>query len=217
MILSSNPKKHGLTIIEVLVIMFALVLLAMLIVPALISAKQKAAKIQCANNLMQTSFAFHIWEGEHNDKYPMNASVTNGPEFIPPTAVNAEAVFQVMSNELSTPFVLICPADKRCQMAVSFNSLLTSSNISYFVNLDATEANPQNFLCGDDNFEIGGIPVKSGILEIRSNTPIAWSSERHGRSANVAIADGSVQGMNNLTLPNWLHSTNSTSFRLTIP
>jgi prepilin-type processing-associated H-X9-DG protein len=46
---------------------------------------------------------------------------------------------------------------------------------------------------GDDNFEINGTPVKSGVLEIRTNTPIAWTGERHKFWGNIGFADGSVQ------------------------
>lgn len=122
--------------------------------------------------------------------------------------------FQVMSNELSSPIILICPADAR-QPAKNFGPGFGNTNISYFVSLNATEANPQDLLCGDDNFEIGGVPVKSGVLEISSNTPIAWSAARHKYSGNVACADGSVQGVNNSGLTSW--QSGLATNRLAIP
>jgi hypothetical protein len=36
--------------------------------------------------------------------------------------------------------------------------------------------NPQMILSGDDNFEISGVPVKSGLLELSSNAPISWTA-----------------------------------------
>lgn len=213
----SRQKSHGFTLVEILVIAFVLAVLALLLLPTLAQAKRKAAQIQCANNLMQMGLAFRIWEGSHNDKYPMNISATNGLAAESAPRNNAEAIFQTMSNELVSPYALVCPTDKNCRPAPSFSAALTSCNISYFINIDASEVNPQDMMCGDDNFEVGGVPVKSGLLEISSNTPIAWSAARHRFSGNVGMADGSVQGANNATLTSWLCSTNFTTLRLAIP
>jgi prepilin-type processing-associated H-X9-DG protein len=92
-----------------------------------------------------------------------------------------------------------------------------ATNLSYFVNADAKEENPQNFMCGDDNFEMGGVPVKSGLLEVVSNSPVAWSSGRHKFYGNIGMADGSAQIVSNYTLVNWISSTNVTPMRLAIP
>jgi len=59
--------------------------------------------------------------------------------------------------------------------------------------LDASTNYPQAFLSGDDNFEIGGVPVKSGLLQFSTNTTIAWTGARHEFAGNIGLADGSVQ------------------------
>ena len=161
--------------------------------------------------------SFRVWEGDHNDKTPMELSVTNGGAMEAVLGGNPAMVFQVMSNELSTPKILVCPADKTRWPAPNFTFHLTSKNISYFVNVDARESNPQELLAGDDNLEIHGIRVKSGLLELSSNNPAIWTPDRHRFSGNVALADGSVQGMNNSTLRNWFASTNTAPTRLVIP
>ena len=127
------------------------------------------------------------------------------------------AVFQVMSNELSTPKILICPEDKHRHAAADFN-VLTCKNISYFAGLGGKPGNPQSILSGDDNFEIGRTRVRSrGLLEISTNTPLEWSPARHQFYGNILFADGSVQGMSNDELKSWLCSTNVTPMRLAIP
>ena len=122
-----------------------------------------------------------------------------------------------MSNELSTPKILACSEDEYHTAGTNFGPPLTAKNVSYFVNPNATEANPQDFMCGDDNFEIGRVPINSGLSVVSSNTPIAWSAERHKLSGNVSMADGSAQGMSNDGLKSWLCSTNPTVMRLAIP
>ena len=212
-----QTSHKGMTMLEVLVIAFVLAVLALTLLPALAAAKRKAGKIHCTNNLMQIGLAFRIWEGDHSDCFPMSVSATNAStiEWVPPA--NATAIFQVMSNELSSPYILWCPSDRLCRPASEFGKRLTSSNVSYFVNMNAREDSPQGFLAGDDNFEIGGVPIESGLWEISSNTPIAWSAARHRFSGNLAMADGSVQGANNSGLNAWLQSTNATPMHLSIP
>jgi len=185
--------------------------------PALGAAAAKRSKIGCTYQLKQTGLAFRIWEGDRNDKYPMSVSVTNGGAMEFAAMGNAEVIFLVMSNELNTPKLLVCPGDKNRWPAPSFSTPLSSSNISYFINLDSSEANPQAVMTGDDNLEIRGVRVKSGLLTFSSNTPIAWTAERHGLSGNLGMADGSVQGANSSTLKIWLSSTNSAPIRLAIP
>ena len=124
--------------------------------------------------------------------------------------------FLVMSNELGTPKILHCPEDAAHFEATSFSEL-ANSNISYFVGVDAIETDPQMLLSGDDNFEIGGAPVKSGLLEISSNTKIAWSAARHEFTGNFAIADGSVQEANNSILTNWFLNSGLATNRFAIP
>lgn len=204
--------NRGLTRPEVVVILFVLMVLGLTLVPALGSAKRKAGKIHCTNNLMQMGLAFRIWEGDHNDSYPMNLTATNWAP-----AANALEVFQTMSNEISTPYILVCPSDGHGRPAASFNNSLAPSNVSYFINMRANESNPEGILAGDDNFEIGGVPIESGLWEISTNTPITWSRDRHRYSGNIAMADGSVQGCNNSMLREWLQSTNVAPMRLSIP
>jgi prepilin-type processing-associated H-X9-DG protein len=94
--------------------------------------------------------------------------------------------------------------------------VLTSSNLSYFINPNAPETYPQELLFGDDNLEIRGVRVKSGILAI-SNQPIAWSPDRHGFCGNVAFADGSAAALSNLQLARGFPTTNTVTLRLAIP
>jgi len=47
-------------------------------------------------------------------------------------------------------------------------------------------------IMGDDNFTVGNVPVKSGILEVSSNTPLEYTQARHEADGNFAFGDGSV-------------------------
>ncbi|HAO78898.1 MAG TPA: hypothetical protein DCQ92_07975 [Verrucomicrobia subdivision 3 bacterium] len=186
----SHHKTAALTLVEVVVILSVLAILLAILLPAL-TPHHGGQNINCSNNLKQVGLSFRIWEGDHNDKYPMQVSVTNGGTMELVAAGNVVTTFQVMSNELSTPILVLCPQDiKRQPAATNFSSQL-AGHISYFVGLDAEDAKPQTILSGDRN--IAGGMMKNGVLEITRNDPVGWSSELHGGIGNIAFADGSVQ------------------------
>src|SRR5260221_385104 len=174
----SNKRNQAMTLVEVLVVIVVLAVLIAILLPALKPPTYHRSHINCINNLKQIGLSYRIWAGDNGDKYPMEVSVTNGGSMELVATGNVVACFQVMSNELSTPKLLICPEDTSRHYATNFSTDL-AGKISYFVGLDANTNSPQAFLSGDDNLEIGGAPVKSGLLETSTNTSIAWTSARH--------------------------------------
>ena len=193
-----------------------LLVVAALLLPALAKAKIRGGP-NCVNNLKQIGLAYRIWAGDNNGKYPMQVSVTNGGTMELANGRNAWINLFVMSNELSTPKLLYCPADNNHVRATNFTTDFNNSKISYFVGLDANTNSPQVFLSGDDNFAIGGVPVKSGLLELSTNAPISWTAARHKFVGNIGLADGSVQMVSNSGLTNLLHQTGLATNRLAIP
>ena len=187
-----HHRNQALTKIEVLVIVAVLAVLAALFLPALAAAKRKSSRIGCMGNIKQIGIAFRIWEGDHGDKYPMAVSVTNGGAMELVATGNVVAYFQVLSNELSTPKILLCPNDTLRLWATNF-STLKNSNISYFVNPDAVETYPQMILDGDDNLQIDGRPVQPGILTLWANSHIGWTKDRHHGAGNIGFADGHAE------------------------
>ena len=148
----------------------------------------------------------------------MQVSVTNGGTTeLTANGKNAWLNFLVMSNELASPMVLWCPADKDHVLATNLFNGFSAKNISYFVGLDAVKDHPQMLLSGDDSFAIRGIPLKSGLVNLSTNTPIAWTASRHGFCGNVGFADGSIGFFSNSSFTNWLHQAGSSTNRLAIP
>ena len=189
----SANRERGLTLVELFVVIAVIALLAMMLdIGPPRHAKARALRIQCVNNLKQTGLAFRVWAGDQTARFPMQLSATNGGTMEFTTGLNAYKHFQIMSNELSTPKVLICPADPDRWVTITNFNFMNNSNISFFVGVDATETNVTMILSGDRNIT-NGMPFKNGLLEVTADHPATWNEEMHNKVGNVLLADGSVQ------------------------
>lgn len=216
-ILRSNRRNAGLTLMEALVSIWVLAVLIAVLWPALAPRRHYGHMINCMNNLKQVGLSFRIWEGDNNDKYPMQLSVTNGGTMELVATGNVAATFQVMSNELSTPKILYCLQDAGRTYATNFTTDFNNHGISYFVAAEGDEQYPQRFLAGDANFELGGKPVQSGLQTLSTNRMFWWSKARHKRCGYIAFADGSVQEVSNTNLVTYVGRTGLSTNRLAIP
>jgi competence protein ComGC len=209
--------NQALTIVEVLIVTASLAILLTLLVGSLAKARQKAKKISCANNQDQIGLAYRIWSGDHGDKYPMEVSIANGGTAELKETSDAWRTYQVMSNELSTPYILVCPADEDHQPPAADFSAALKGKISFFIGVDADTNLLQAFLFGDDNFSVAGQSAKPGLISLTSNTPVALTVARHHFAGNIGFSDGSVQSLNNSNLRILLSQTGLATNRLVIP
>jgi hypothetical protein len=225
----SHQTNRALTLVEVLVVIGVLAVLVVVLLPTIEDNNYNpASRINCVNSLKEIGLAYRVWAGDNNDKFPMEISVTNGGTMELAANGNVVATFQIMSNELYTPKILYCTADKDRTCATNFTTDFSAKNISYFIGLDADLTHPQTLLSGDDNFAIDGVPVKSGLLRFSTNANVAWTSERHisykkhfwmptHEMGNIGLADGSVQQDTSIELQQAFQQTGLTTNRLAIP
>lgn len=207
------------TLIELLVVLAIITVLVAMILPATMRPRHDGGiRIQCVNNLKQDGLAFRIWEGDNNDKYPMAVPRRDGGSMEFTSGPNAFRHWQVMSNELSTPRVLLCPqeTDKDREMVATNWVFLSNSNISYFIGLDACETNPMMILSGDHNIT-DGTPLKNGLLALTTNKLARWTSGVHKNVGNILLADGSVQQDSTTGLQNQIANTGVATNRLLMP
>jgi competence protein ComGC len=213
----SNKQTNALTRVEVVVVICMLFVVVALLLPALAPTKNIPQRIGCVGMLKQIGIAYQLWAGDNNGKYPMGVSVTNGGAMELVATGNVAACFRVMSNELNTPRILLCPEDTHRTYATNFSTGFSGANISYFVNPDAVEAHPQMILDGDDNLTVGGVGVRPGILNLQTNAAVGWTKERHHGEGNIGLADASVQRLTTNGLQQALQHTGVATNRLIIP
>jgi hypothetical protein len=124
-----------------------------MLLPALAKAKSKAQSVACVNNMKQICLAARVWSLDHGDQFCFNVSTSTGGslESCQPGGDNydrnAFLHFQVMSNELTTPKILVCPEDKTKQAAAVFAEL-QSWNVSYQLRTgkEINDTNPNEVL-----------------------------------------------------------------------
>lgn len=212
-------RSGAFTAVELLAIVVVLFFLIVVFLPdsPLFGRRSHCSlRINCINNLKQTGLAFRLWSGDNGDMYPMQALPNEAYGSFQLNATNGFRYFQVMSNELSTPRIVVCPTDAKRTAATNFTTDFDNSLISYFVGLNANETNANSFLAGDRNLTNGHFHVK-GMLCLQTNQNIGWTKDLHNQSGNIAMGDGSVVQVTNKLLRAYLAKTGMATNRLLFP
>ncbi len=204
-----RSTSRAFTLIELLVVIAIIAILAAMLLPALSRAKSKAQRITCANNLKQVGLGMRLWADNNDGKFPWKVPQSAGGG-MPNGTDNAKVNFQftIVSNELVTPKILLCPNDVPRVAATNFTAIALT-NVSYALCSEADEKRPRVMLAIDRNltgFDFTGLPDNINCFILTSPETGARSAKWrrgicHGANVGmVALGDGSVQQVNDSRL-----------------
>jgi competence protein ComGC len=216
MIFSSSDKAF--TVIELVTLVGITLLLSCVLLPSLAYQRHHAKVEACFENLKQVGVAFRTWAIDQTDQPSTGVSVTSGGTLELAGTGQAFVHLWAMSNELSSPKILVCPSDQMKTIASNFNCGFSDSNVSYFVSPDARDVYPQMFLTGDRNVASNNKPLQPSVFVWTSNRSVlSWTKAIHNACGNVGLADGSVHHFDSEKLAAAAADQNCSTNRLAIP
>lgn len=199
--MKTHAIRYGFTLIELLTVTAILSVLIGLLLPAVMSAREAARKLQCENNTRQVVLALHTHVGSHQ-RIPRN---TPSPWTIEPVRLLSPAILLAATNggvseqqiawDLSTvayepiPYFL-CPTAKRITVDGRMISNYALNHLLTGVKLEQLrDGTSQTLLTCEISSELASLWTW-GPLADGNNI-----SSEHSDVVSISMADGSVRGL----------------------
>jgi type II secretory pathway pseudopilin PulG len=200
-------RRRGFTWLELMLVVIVVIILAGLVLPMLAPRRRSdGRRIRCVNNLKMLGLGLRIFATDNQGKFPWAVPIREGGT--QEDLGDDQRIWRhvaVLSNELNTPKVLLCPKDPRFDKLAgktlvfgppqTNNTLQFGHNdhFSYFLYTGANEEEPELLMGGDRNLTRNGTPVQGKITPTPTDLFQFSKPGHHDGLGNVLMSDGSVQ------------------------
>jgi prepilin-type N-terminal cleavage/methylation domain-containing protein len=200
-----RQKKEGFTLIELLVVIAIIAILAAMLLPALASAKERAKRTQCLNNLKQVGIGLTIYAADNGDRLFSPRQVGGSPVRYNLHALNDDTATQSKAvgldpTQTNSASIWVCP--ELNNGLASYNSSTTPpqwqigyqylGGVTLWNNTQGTfpSLSPQKLSTARGSWVLASEDI------VFNGTTWSANHRRHGDSfpdgGNELLADGSV-------------------------